>query len=70
MCSWVKNWRQDIKTAAKLYNSLIFETNGIDVFQEEQIKYTKTLYKHMRKLTDSSKDDIGHINRPMLHFFN
>jgi hypothetical protein len=57
VCMWLKNWQQVIDFAHSKSNSMLFETNGSPVQQDQQINYLKTKYSVIETLSEISDDD-------------
>lgn len=57
VCMWVEKWRELIDLCSDISTTMVFESNGTDAQQEEQIAYLWTKYANVRKLTEASDDD-------------
>jgi Methyltransferase domain len=57
VCMWLKNWRQVIDFAHSKSNSMLFETNGSPLQQEQQINYLRAKYSVVNMLSEISDDD-------------
>jgi SAM-dependent methyltransferase len=57
ICMWLKNWQQVIDFAHLKSNSVLFETNGSALQQDQQINYLKAKYSVINMLSDISDDD-------------
>ena len=57
MALWIKQWKELIKYAYGLSPNLLYETNGNEEFQQEQVELLKSLYSHVEQMTDCSNDD-------------
>ena len=54
---WVKNWKKVISYCHQISETLIYESNGNDEFQERQRQYLESLYSDVRLLANQSLDD-------------
>jgi SAM-dependent methyltransferase len=54
---WVKNWKKVVKYSHKVSDTLIYESNGKDEFQEKQREYLESLYSDVKLLAEKSLDD-------------
>jgi SAM-dependent methyltransferase len=57
VCMWIRNWREVIDFAREHSRFLVFETNGTDDQQREQIEYLSGTYRDVRQLSGTSEDD-------------
>jgi Methyltransferase domain len=57
VCMWLKNWQQVIDFAHSKSNSMLFETNGSALQQNEQINYLRAKYSVVNMLSGISDDD-------------
>ena len=57
VCMWVEKWRELIDLCADISTTMVFESNGTDAQQDEQIAYLRTKYANIRQLTEASDDD-------------
>jgi len=57
VCMWLPNWRQIIQFCRHVAPALLFESNGNNEQQNEQISYLKTVYPRVTILAESSDDD-------------
>jgi hypothetical protein len=57
VCMWLENWQQVIDFAQSKSNSMLFETNGSALQQDQQIHYLKAKYSVINMLSDISDDD-------------
>lgn len=62
---WINNWKEVLRFAATIANSLLFETNGTPKQQLEQITELKKVYKSVILLADKSEDDPGQKERQL-----
>jgi SAM-dependent methyltransferase len=66
VCMWLKNWQQVIDFAHSKSNSMLFETNGSSLQQDQQINYLKTKYSVLSMCSEMSDDDPVQKNRKLL----
>jgi SAM-dependent methyltransferase len=64
---WINNWKSVVNFSKEISECMIFETNGKDYQQEEQIAYLKSVYKNVDLVNDKSDDDVLTKNR-MLYY--
>jgi hypothetical protein len=57
VCMWIKKWQEVIDVAHRLSEALLFETNGSDEQQHNQIAYLQEKYAHVVTLSEASSDD-------------
>jgi hypothetical protein len=57
VCMWLKNWQQVIDFAHSKSNSMLFETNGSPLQQDQQINYLRAKYSVVSMLSATSDDD-------------
>lgn len=57
VCMWIKNWKEVINFAHSVSKSMLFESNGTDQQQAEQLEYLKAKYKSIEHLSSQSDDD-------------
>jgi len=57
VCMWIPNWHEVIRWSHSLANNLLFESNGSDEQQREQIDFIKELYTSVNMIIDHSPDD-------------
>jgi SAM-dependent methyltransferase len=67
VCMWLKNWQQVIDFAHSKSNSLLFETNGSPIQQNEQINYLRAKYSVVNMLSAISDDDPIQKFRKLFH---
>lgn len=66
VCMWVKNWRDLIRFCARISDQMVFETNGTDKQQRDQIKFLNETYSSVKLLSSSSSDDDARNKRQLL----
>lgn len=57
VCVWIRNWRDVITKASKIAPSLLFESNGTNQQQKEQLDYLKNNYRTLTLVNRYSFDD-------------
>lgn len=57
LCTWVKQWKQVIDYAVSISDVLLFESNGVDKLQKEEVSYLNEKYKRVNLISDNSSDD-------------
>jgi hypothetical protein len=67
VCMWLKNWQQVIDFAHSKSNSMLFETNGSSLQQDQQINYLEKKYSVVRMLSETSDDDPVQKYRKLLY---
>jgi hypothetical protein len=67
VCMWLKNWQQVIDFAHSKSNSMLFETNGSALQQDQQINYLKTKYSVVTMLSEMSDDDPIQKSRKLFY---
>jgi hypothetical protein len=67
VCMWLKNWQQVIDFAHSKSNSMLFETNGSPLQQDQQINYLKAKYSVVNMLSETSDDDPIQKSRKLLY---
>ena len=54
---WVKNWKEVVKVCHEMSQTLLYESNGNEEFQNQQYEFLKFLYKDIELIADKSNDD-------------
>lgn len=67
VCMWITNWRDVIDFARRHSNAMLFETNGSDQQQAEQIAYLREKYRSVQKLSAESSDDPSQKKRQLYY---
>jgi hypothetical protein len=67
VCMWLKNWQQVIDFAHSKSNSMLFETNGSALQQDQQINYLKAKYSVVNMLSEMSDDDPIQKSRKLFY---
>lgn len=65
VCMWIKNWKRVIDFAQSISDSLLFESNGEEAQQDEQLAYLRSHYKNIQLLSEKSLDDKSQQNRKL-----
>lgn len=63
VCAWIKNWRNVIDFVAQIAPTLVFEANGSEAQQQQQLSRLRQQYKSVEKLTEKSVDDHSFHDR-------
>jgi SAM-dependent methyltransferase len=66
VCMWVDQWRQLIDLCHRIAPVMVFEANGSEVQQNEQIEVLRRTYTKVTLLAETSEDDPGQKNRQLL----
>ena len=66
VCMWIKNWKDVIKFSSRISENMIFESNGSEEQQNEQINYLKKIYKNVVLINERSEDDSSQKFRKLL----
>ncbi|WP_434303295.1 hypothetical protein [Clostridium botulinum] len=66
ICMWIKNWKEVIKFISTISDNLLFETNGTEKQQSEQIEELKKYYKNIQLIEKVSNDDPGQPYRMLV----
>jgi hypothetical protein len=67
VCMWLDNWREVIDFARSKSHAMLFETNGSDLQQQEQIAYLKKRYRSVELLSETSEDDLTQKRRKLFY---
>jgi hypothetical protein len=62
---WIENWRDVVDFAASVSNALLFESNGGDEQQEEQLAHLRRRFREVTELAGSSEDDTYQKRRKL-----
>lgn len=57
LCTWVKQWKNVIDYIYSIADVMLFESNGVEKLQKEEIRYLKGKYKRVELISDNSDDD-------------
>lgn len=63
VCMWVERWRELIDLISSITETLIFETNGSDEQQSEQVEYLRSRFTDVTMLASESNDDPSQKRR-------
>lgn len=66
VCMWIKNWKEVLIKIQSLSDKMIFESNGKEHQQVEQIEYLKSLYQNVDLIHERSEDDETQKFRKLL----
>lgn len=70
ICMWIENWREVISFITTISNKLVFESNGSDQQQTEQIDYLKKTFKNVQLIREKSDDDPSQKLRQLYYCSN
>ncbi len=65
VCMWIRNWRDVIRKSHSLADSLLFESNGTDKQQAEQMAFLSSTYATVTMLREHSPDDPNQKKRKL-----
>jgi 2-polyprenyl-3-methyl-5-hydroxy-6-metoxy-1,4-benzoquinol methylase len=65
VCMWIENWHDVINLSSAISDTMLFESNGTEEQQKEQLDYLGTIYKKIELITEKSEDDEGQKNRKL-----
>lgn len=63
VCMWITNWREVIRFASTLADTMLFESNGTAEQQDDQVQELEKHYTTVDQLASRSEDDPGQKNR-------
>lgn len=63
---WVNRWREIIQFCARVSDMLVFEANGSDAQQAEQIAFLREVFQNVEILARTSEDDPSQKKRQLL----
>ena len=66
VCMWLPNWKELILFVKNTSDNLLFESNGKEAQQEDQIKYLKSIYNDVLLINETSEDDPLQKKRKLL----
>lgn len=66
---WINNWKEVLDFGAKIGEALLFETNGTEHQQYEQLSELKRIFRNVTLIADRSEDD-PHNKLRQLYFCN
>lgn len=66
VCMWLKNWKEVITFVKSISEHLLFESNGTDEQQNEQIDFLKSIYTEVQMINEISDDDPLQKKRKLL----
>ena len=66
VCMWLKNWKELILFVESISKTLLFESNGTAIQQQEQIDFLKSTYKDVLLINEISDDDPLQKKRKLL----
>lgn len=66
VCMWVDKWREIIRFSARISDLMVFEANGTDAQQSEQIAFLQNIYHDLTILAKTSEDDPKQKQRQLV----
>ena len=57
VCMWLKNWKELILFIQQICETLLFESNGSEIQQKQQIEFLRSIYKEVFIINEISDDD-------------
>jgi SAM-dependent methyltransferase len=57
VCAWLNNWREVVDFAQSKSDSMLFETTGSSIQQQQQIDHLRMRYRAVELLAGTSEDD-------------
>jgi 2-polyprenyl-3-methyl-5-hydroxy-6-metoxy-1,4-benzoquinol methylase len=70
VCMWIESWKELCIWCAANAKSCLFETNGKESQQQEQLNFLQTLYKKVVLVRDKSTDDKNQLKRSLYYCEN
>ncbi len=58
ICMWLKNWKRVITRCSLTADTLLFESNGSDQQQKEQVEFLRQTYSSVELIDSESHDDL------------
>ncbi len=65
ICMWIQNWKEVITFISKISSNLVFESNGSEQQQRDQINYLKSTFDKVQLIREKSDDDPSQKNRQL-----
>jgi len=65
VCMWLKNWRAVIRLTASTSRTLLFEANGNELQQSEQVAFVRSCFRKVEVIASESRDDLGQKHRAL-----
>lgn len=62
---WIKNWKSVIDLAAKISEQVVFESNGKNEEQDDQVAYLRKRFSVVEQISEQSGDDTIQRNRKL-----
>ncbi len=66
VCMWISNWKELLNFVKTISDAMLFESNGKEEQQEEQINYLKSIYTDVQLINEISDDDPLQKKRKLL----
>jgi len=65
VCMWIRNWRGVIRYVASISDTLLFEANGSEAQQAEQVRLIRSCFQKVALLSPASFDDLKQTCRAL-----
>lgn len=65
ICMWLKNWKKVIVCASMIADVVLFETNGDDGQQKDQVEFLRTCFDKVELINPESSDDLNKKERAL-----
>lgn len=65
ICMWLTNWKRVITTTSLMADTLLFESNGTDQQQREQVEFLHQLFSSVEPIDAGSDDDFTQSKRSL-----
>lgn len=65
VCMWIRNWREVVDFLATRCEHMLFESNGSQKQQDEQIEHIRQRYASVELILEGSPDDPGQQERSL-----
>jgi hypothetical protein len=65
ICMWLKNWKRVITQSSRIADTLLFESNGDNQQQREQVEFLNQLFGSVELIDSESHDDFVQSKRAL-----
>jgi PST family polysaccharide transporter len=65
ICRWLSNWQSVIQSVSQFSDMLLFEANGTEQQQRDQLACLRKHYRRVNLLSDTSDDDFSQPDRKL-----
>ena len=65
ICMWLKNWKRVITQSSRIADTLLFESNGDNQQQKEQVEFLHQLFTSVELIDSESHDDLVQSKRAL-----